>query len=264
MPDLGLGQYRLNEPFRFREAVRRSVYVTMRDGVRLAVDYYVPAREGVVAKGRFPVLFEYTRYGRAQPLSDGGTVRWADAPANAGGVLRILGKPSGPLLMLAYGYAVVVADMRGAGASFGPSLPEGDAHEGRDGHDIVDWIARQRWSDGTVGMLGTSYLAEIQPRVAAERPKALKALSMVHAFFDGENGGYAMGGVFRAGWLGAWSSRVATNDNRSTAVRGPISRRWMPIATRRCCARRSRSTIRAATPASRCSAVSMSSPASAF
>jgi putative CocE/NonD family hydrolase len=223
MPELGLGEYRLNEPFRFREAVRRSVYVTMRDGVRLAIDYYVPARAGVAAKGRFPVLFEYTRYGRAKPLPEGGTIRWPDAPTNERGVLEIPERPSGPLLMLAYGYAVVVADMRGAGASFGPSLPEGDAHEGQDGHDIVNWIARQRWSDGTVGMLGTSYLAEIQPRVAAERPKALKALSMVHAFFDGENGGYAMGGVFRAGWLGAWSSGVARSDNRSAAAQGPIT-----------------------------------------
>jgi putative CocE/NonD family hydrolase len=223
MADLGLGQYRLEEPFGYSEAVRRSVYVAMRDGVRLAVDYYVPASGGVAAKGRFPVLLEYTRYGRARPLPGGGTVRWPDAPASASGVLRIPEQPGGPLLMLAYGYAVVVADMRGAGASFGPSLAEGDPHEGRDGHDIVEWIARQRWSDGNVGMLGTSYLAEIQPRVAAERPKALKALSMVHAFFDGENGGYSMGGIFRAGWLGAWSSGVATRDNRSATVKGPIT-----------------------------------------
>jgi putative CocE/NonD family hydrolase len=222
MEQLGLGQYRVEESPRFHEAVRRSVYVPMRDGVRLAVDFYLPATQGRAARGRFPVLFEYTRYGRARPLPDGGTVRWRDAPADGQGRLSIPTSPNGPLLMLAHGYAVVVADMRGAGASFGPTMAEGDAREGRDGFDIIEWIARQRWSDGTVGMLGASYLAEIQPRVAAERPRALKALAMDVPFFDEVNGGYAMGGVLRAGWLGVWNSRVAIGDNRSTAPRKRI------------------------------------------
>lgn len=223
LAEVGLGQYRIGEPLRYREAVRRSVYVPMRDGVRLAVDYYLPSLATRVAKGRFPVVLEYTRYGRARPLPNGGTERWPEAPANAQGVVRLPDDPSGVLLLLAYGYAVVVVDMRGAGASFGPSSAEGDPVEGRDGFDVINWIARQRWSDGTVGMLGSSYLAEIQPRVAAERPRALKALSMMRAFFDGENGGYSMGGIYRAGWLGAWTSNVAVRDNRSTLQQAPIT-----------------------------------------
>jgi putative CocE/NonD family hydrolase len=223
LAEVGLGQYRIGEPYRYREAVRRSVYVPMRDGVKLAVDYYLPSSGTRAAKGRFPVVLEDTRYGRARPLPNGGTVRWQEAPADSHGFLRIPDNPSGVLLLLAYGYAVVVVDMRGAGASFGPSSAEGDSVEGRDGFDVVNWIASQRWSDGTVGMLGSSYLAEIQPRVAAERPRALKALSMMRAFFDGENGGYAMGGIYRAGWLGAWSSSVAVSDNRATSQHEPIT-----------------------------------------
>ena len=212
----GLGEYRASEPLRFREAVRRSVYVPMRDGVRLAVDYYLPATSGHMPSGPFPVVVEYTRYGRARPTANGGTVRWDDAPADAHGRLQLPKQPTGPLLLLGYGYAIVVIDMRGAGASFGPSGEEGDAVEGRDGYDAIGWIAEQPWSDGNIGMMGGSYLGEIQPRVAAERPPALKALSMQVAFFDGPNGAYAMGGVYRAGWMGDWSSRVATSDNRSS------------------------------------------------
>lgn len=221
--DAGLGQYRIDEPHVFTQAVRRSVYIPMRDGVRLAVDVYVPAVDGVQAKGRFPTVIEYTRYGRARPLPDGGTVRWADAPANARGLLQVPANPTGPLLLLAYGYAVAVIDMRGSGASFGPSHGEGDDVEGRDGFDAIGWIARQPWSDGSAGMIGGSYLAEVQPRVAAERPKALKALSMNVAFFDGPNGGYAMGGVYRDGWINGWSTRVAAGDNRTTTLDGPIT-----------------------------------------
>ncbi|MBL8271381.1 CocE/NonD family hydrolase [Steroidobacter sp.] len=222
MAETGLGQYRVAEPFRYTEAVRRSVYVPARDGVRLAIDYYLPAVNGRAVSGKFPTLLEFTRYGRAVPRPDGGTMRWPDAPADRQGVLKIPANASGPLLFLAYGYAVAVADMRGAGASFGPSYNEGDGVEGRDGFDLVEWLGRQRWSNGAVGMFGASYLAEIQPRIAAERPRALKAMSMQVAFFDGANGAYSMGGIYRAGWLGAWSSRVAVNDNRSTTIQQRI------------------------------------------
>jgi uncharacterized protein len=214
---MGLGQYRLNEPFSVTQAQRRSIYLPMRDGVRLAVDYYLPVINTKVSKEKRPTVFAYTRYGRAVPLQNGQVyVDDLSTAVNADGTLSVSAQASPVALLLAYGYAVVVADMRGSGASFGPSHAEGDDIEGKDGADIIAWIARQSWSNGKVGMYGVSYLAEVQPRVAAENPSALKALSMVRAFFDGPNGGYAMGGVFRAGWLGGWNSMVAEGDNRST------------------------------------------------
>lgn len=219
----GVGEYRRDEPFIYRQAIRRSVYVTMRDGVRLAVDYYLPARDGKVKRGKFPVVLEYTRYGRSRPLPEGGNKHGQYSPADAHGLMSIADDPIRSELLLAYGYALVVADMRGSGASFGPSHAEGDDIEGKDGFDIVAWIARQGWSDGNVGMLGSSYLAEVQPRVAAERPPALKALSMVYGFFDGPNSAYAMGGIFRDGWQGGWVQNVAKLDNRSTDPKAPIT-----------------------------------------
>ncbi|MBL8265821.1 CocE/NonD family hydrolase [Steroidobacter sp.] len=219
----GVGEYRRHEPFVYRQAIRRSVYVTMRDGVRLAVDYYLPARDGKVKRGRFPVVLEYTRYGRSAPLPGGGTKHRQYSATDAQGLMSIADDPIRSELLLAYGYALVVADMRGSGASFGPSHAEGEDIEGKDGFDLVAWIARQAWSDGTVGMLGSSYLAEVQPRVAAERPPALKALSMVYGFFDGPNSAYSMGGIFRDGWQGGWVQNVAKLDNRSTDPNAPIT-----------------------------------------
>ncbi len=220
---LGVGEYRSDEPLRYRQAVRRSVYVRARDGTKLAVDIYLPAVEGRAVRARFPVVFEYTRYARARPLPGGGTKMARYSMADAAGVMQIADKPLWSELMLAYGYALVVADMRGAGASFGPSHAEGDDIEGKDGADLINWIAKQPWSDGTVGMLGASYLAEVQPRVAAERPPALKALSMVYAFFDGPSSAYGMGGIFRSGWQSGWVSRVAAADNRTSAPDAPIT-----------------------------------------
>lgn len=145
----GVGEYRRDEPFIYRQAIRRSVYVTMRDGVRLAVDYYLPARDGKVKRGRFPVVLEYTRYGRSVPLPGGGSKRGPYSIADAHGLMSISDDPVRSELLLAYGYALVVADMRGSGASFGPSHAEGDDIEGKDGFDLIAWIARQGWSDGS-------------------------------------------------------------------------------------------------------------------
>jgi len=219
----GVGEYRRDQPFVYRQAVRRSVYVPMRDGVLLAVDYYLPASHGRAVRGRFPVVLEYTRYGRSRPLPGGGVKHRHYSPVDSRGVMQIADDPIRSELLLAYGYALVVVDMRGSGASFGPSHAEGDDIEGKDGFDIVGWIAKQSWSDGNVGMLGSSYLAEVQPRVAAERPRALRALSMVYGFFDGPNSAYAMGGIFRDGWQGGWVQNVAKLDNRSTDPKAPIT-----------------------------------------
>ena len=45
--------------------VERDVMVAVRDGVRLATDIYRPARDGVAAEGKFPVILERTPYGKA-------------------------------------------------------------------------------------------------------------------------------------------------------------------------------------------------------
>src|SRR5262245_26394151 len=44
---------------------RHSVYVPMKDGTRIAVDYYLPTAHGAEAAGKLPVVLHYTRYGRA-------------------------------------------------------------------------------------------------------------------------------------------------------------------------------------------------------
>ncbi|MBS0421410.1 MAG: CocE/NonD family hydrolase [Proteobacteria bacterium] len=222
---IGVGEYRRAEPYRYQQALRRSVYVRMRDGVRLAVDYYRPAVNGRAVGGRFPVVFEYTRYGRARPGPGGVTLLGGRhySAVDAAGLMPLGNEKAWSEVLLGYGYALVVADMRGSGASFGPSHAEGDDIEGKDGFDLVNWISAQSWSDGNVGMLGSSYLAEVQPRVAAERPKALRALAMVYGFFDGPNTAYAMGGIFRNGWQGGWVSNVASLDNRSTDENAPIT-----------------------------------------
>lgn len=77
-------------------------------------------------------------------------------------------------LTAAHGYAAVVGYTRGKGPS--PDTPVPYEHDGADADAVIEWIAKQPWSDGRVGMYGGSYNGFTQWAAAKHRPKALRAL----------------------------------------------------------------------------------------
>lgn len=79
-------------------------------------------------------------------------------------------------------YVVVRADERGLGQSPG-LLDTMSAGTADCFFDVVEWAAEQPWSTGKVGLLGVSYYAGSQWRVAARRPKGLAAIIP----WEGEN-----------------------------------------------------------------------------
>ncbi len=148
-------QARAEEPY--GAVVLRDVKVTMRDGVRLATDVYLPARNGVPAEGRFPAILERTPYDKSR--SD----TWAR-------------------MFVPEGYVFVAQDVRGRFASEGRWRPIRD--DGRDGFDTAAWIAAQSWSDGGLGTVGISYPGGTQHALALASPPALKALVPIDALSD--------------------------------------------------------------------------------
>jgi uncharacterized protein len=78
--------------------------------------------------------------------------------------------------LLAAGYALAIADVRGKGASFGSRRGFQDRTEALDGYDLVQWLAEQPWSNGRVGMYGCSYLGGSALHVATTAPPALRAI----------------------------------------------------------------------------------------
>jgi predicted acyl esterase len=74
----------------------------------------------------------------------------------------------------AHGYAGVIAYTRGKACS--PQAPVPYRHDGADAAAVIDWIARQPWSDGQVGMYGGSYSGFTTWAATKYRPKALKAI----------------------------------------------------------------------------------------
>ncbi|MGV3590215.1 MAG: CocE/NonD family hydrolase [Gammaproteobacteria bacterium] len=147
-----------------QDVVRYSLYVPVRDGTRLAMNVYRPARDGIAIDTPLPVIFMFTPYRARYRNADGELVELSQA--------RSLGLDR----LLAAGYVIAEADIRGKGASFGARRGFQDRTEAQDGYDLVQWLAEQPWSNGIVGMAGCSYLGGSTVQVATTRPPALKAI----------------------------------------------------------------------------------------
>ena len=196
----------------FDSYVRRSIYLTMSDGVRLALDYFLPTRDDRPAEEPLPVVFQMTPYNRAQLV--GGELIHVLSPYR-----DKRGSPHFNNLahLCLHGYAIAALDVRGQGASFGDYDGIMSAEEGRDGAEVVAWLAAQPWCSGAVGMLGSSYGAATQFLVAVERPPALKALYAAHIYFDAYDVHFP-GGARELSIPRAWAKMVDTLAGRGGDV----------------------------------------------
>jgi uncharacterized protein len=152
----------------------RSQYVTMRDGVRLAVDVYLPqARDGAASQGdqRFPTIVILTPYYRRFKVTGPG----ADPSPNAAKYRDFF---------VPRGYAMVVVDVRGCGASFGTRDSFRSPRERDDHREIADWIVAQPWSTGVIGSTGISYLGAAACFLASTGHPAVKAIAPLFAVHD--------------------------------------------------------------------------------
>lgn len=110
------------------------------------------------------------------------------------------------------GYAVVRADERGLGQSPGllDTMSRGTSEAF---FDVVEWSAEQSWSTGKVGLLGISYYAGSQWRVAARQPKGLSAIIPWEGMSDYYRDRCRHGGILSDGFIRFWWNRqVITNQ----------------------------------------------------
>ncbi|MEP6884025.1 MAG: CocE/NonD family hydrolase [Gammaproteobacteria bacterium] len=112
----------------------------------------------------------------------------------------------------AHGYVGVVAFARGVHGSSRQTVPY--QHDGDDARAVIDWIAKQPWSDGRVGMYGEGYSGFASWAAAKRLPSALKAIATSGPTAPGIDFPMA-GGIFQNSAY-RWSSYV-TNTNPSDA-----------------------------------------------
>jgi putative CocE/NonD family hydrolase len=218
------------------DGVRRtSDYLTLSNGTKLAYDLILPTRKGVPAGGRLPVLFKYTPYLRTFTVFDknGNNIiaDLFDLGWKERAMLRIRywvsdqGRFMDPLFrtrwlksMVKHGYAVIVVERPGTGASFGRLNPSFEAGA-REVDEILNWIASQEWCDGNIGMYGDSWQGQIQFSAANTGNPHLKAIFPASTWLDNYTGSLYSGGIYNKGFgsFFTWSQKFL-NSNVITPV----------------------------------------------
>jgi hypothetical protein len=177
------------------EAAPRDVLVPMRDGVRLATDVFLPD-----GSGPWPCVLSRTPYNK-------GGLRGAASP------------------FVAQGYAFVAQDCRGRFASEGTYDPF--RQDAEDGYDTLEWITREAWSNGRVGMFGASALGITANLAATQGHPALRCAYVIVAEGSARRNTVYTGGVYRKelndGWL---KSQRAENIIAETIRHPPGDRHW--------------------------------------
>ena len=176
------------------EVKTETITIAMRDGVKLTADLY---RDDAIAKA--PVILTRTPYDRTKQKASG--ERWAKA-----------------------GYVFIAQDCRGKFGSAGDFAPYNN--EGQDGYDTLEWITRQSWCSGRVGMMGGSYVGAVQWQAAAENPPGLSAIAP-QATWSSFYRNLHLGGSVRLSLIAGW---IAGNTPKPEGVKpGDMSEALMRL-----------------------------------
>ncbi|MER8501748.1 CocE/NonD family hydrolase [Mesorhizobium sp. M0195] len=168
-----------------------SFYVTLRDGVKIALDVVRPLGDGPHTKRDTVLLM--TRYWRGQKGS----------PDTYAGVAE---------RFVPHGYAVVVGDVRGTGASFGVWRHHYSRAETLDFSDVFDWIAAQPWSTGGVVGTGHSYPGATAMWMAERNHPALRGVIASGVELCPYEENYHPAGITNAAQGEVWGNRVKLLD----------------------------------------------------
>ena len=171
-----------------------SLYLPMHDGVRIAVDVLLP--KGLPPRAKVPALFKIARFGRA-PLD--GSLADEDR------------------FWVTHGFARVLIDERGTGASFGTSAY--GSGEVSDLREITDWVVKQPWSNGRVGAIGISVEGTASELLAATGHPAVRAVAPLFSDYNFYTDLIRPGGVYHEWLMKNFGSFVKEMDSGGAAKR---------------------------------------------
>ena len=204
------------------------------DGTVLRADVFRP-----VEAGRYPVILTYGIYAKGVAYQEGYPHQWGKMVADHPEILEGSTNKyqnwevTDPERWVPHGYVCVRVDSRGAGWSPGVMDPN-SPREIEDLYQCIEWAGNAEWSNGKVGMLGISYYARNQWRVAGLHPPHLAAIIP----WEGANDTYRDSG-YHGGILSQfqelWSKvqvvnvqygrgdAARINPNTGESVAGPIT-----------------------------------------
>jgi predicted acyl esterase len=173
--------------------IDRDIVVKLRDGHVIYVDVYRPDGADDV-----PAIVAWSPYGKRTGYVGENQVNGVPEGTYSAGT-----KAEGPDpdYWCRLGYAVVNPDARGAGYSEG-TIQFWNTTEGKDAADLIEWVAQQGWSNGRVGMSGSSWLAISQWFAAAEQPPHLACIAPWEGITDLYRQLSCRGGIPEIGFMG--------------------------------------------------------------
>jgi len=177
----------------------RDVRIPMADGVEISADIWRPDSTekfaGILGIHPYP---QQPQTAPIMPNSFSSVTHPHPGEAKGRGWIE----SGDPNFLVRRGYVQVVANVRGTGKSGGNYDFMGN-QEIRDTYEVIEWIARQPWCDGKVGMFGVSYFAWIQVFVAALNPPSLKCIFAPHGLTDFYRDWIYRGGIFAYNFIRA-------------------------------------------------------------
>jgi putative CocE/NonD family hydrolase len=230
------GQYQGYSQALYDGYQRSSQYLMLGDGTRLAYDLYLPIKNGAPAVKPLPTLFKYTPYLRTFTIFDEDDnfllddlyeLAWYKKAmlqlrykfSEQGHRMDAVFNTEWLEQMLNHGYAIVVVERPGTGASFGimdPSFEVG----AEQADEILDWIAEQSWCDGNIGMYGNSWQAMIQFAAASTSNPYLKAIFPISSSLDSYSAVNYRGGVYNETFNTLFSWSTGALEHMATPVDG--------------------------------------------
>ncbi|RYP50735.1 hypothetical protein DL768_003795 [Monosporascus sp. mg162] len=195
--------YRIDEtsfPYVFEQ--NATVQLKSSDGL-VRCNLYRPKGSG--PENRVPVLVTYGPYGKDTYYGEFHAKSFSEVNPEHKSVHSAWETPD-PGFWTSRGYAIVRADERGIGQSMGrlDTMSRGTSEAF---FEVVEWCADQSWSSGKVGLLGISYYAGSQWRVAARRPKGLAAMIPWEGMSDYYRDRCRHGGILSNNFIKFWWNR---------------------------------------------------------
>ena len=192
----------------YQGAVTQSLYLPMRDGVKIAIDLCLP--KDLPAETKLPAILIMARYWRSF------ATRTPDQPG------KVPLGPRDPIadFLIKHGYAVVLVDVRGSGASFGTWEYVTSPTEMADMAEVAAWAAQQPWCDGPVGAVGISYEGSTAELLAAGGEPAVRAIVSQETEFDLYTDIVFPGGIRNEWFIETW------NDTNLQLDRNKVPKAW--------------------------------------
>jgi uncharacterized protein len=205
--------YNYEANMKYKKVVSESMYLTMRDSVKIAINLVLP--KGLEAGEKIPTVLYQTRYWRGAKFRFPFSMFLNNFSGKQGKMIKDF---------IRCGYALIAVDARGSGASMGSRKHPWTEDEVKDGAEIVDWAIAQPWSNGKVGSSGISYSGTTAEFLATTMHPAVKAVAPMFSLYDVYDDISLPGGVQLEYFTKNWGAANWALDNNKLPVKKLLPR----------------------------------------